>query len=215
MTKSKTRRYSREQILGLPQLFRNNLINSVSGYKSANLVGTHDQERGPNLAIFSSVTHFGSNPPLLGFVMRPTTVPRNTYENIKDTGWYTINHIHRAWTGKAHQTSAKYEEGIDEFEVCGFKKEWTDHPAPYVKEASIKMGMQFLEEHHIKSNGTILVLGSIQELIFDESHQHVDGFLDLQEAGTVAINGLDAYVFPEKVARYHYARPGMQTKEMI
>ena len=56
--------------------------------------------------------HYGSAPPILGFVLRPTTVPRNTYKNIKDTGVYTINHIAQSMVEDAHHTSAKYDKSI-------------------------------------------------------------------------------------------------------
>ena len=66
----------------LDHVFRINLINSCSGFKSANLIGTKSNAGTSNVAVFSSVTHLGSNPPLLGVVFRPVTdVPRNTYEN--------------------------------------------------------------------------------------------------------------------------------------
>ena len=86
---------TRTDIDAMEKLYRINLINSCSGYKSANLIATQSSDGFTNVAVFSSVTHLGSNPPLLGFVTRPAFVPRNTYENIKETGIYTINHIHR------------------------------------------------------------------------------------------------------------------------
>ena len=57
-------------------IFRINLINSSTGYKSANLIGTKSKSGIENLAVFSSVTHLGSNPAVLGYILRPTTVPR-------------------------------------------------------------------------------------------------------------------------------------------
>ena len=99
--------FSRNDIDQLDFLYRINLINSCSGYKSANLIGTISKTGLTNVAVFSSVTHLGSNPPLLSFVLRPTTVPRNTYENILETGKYTINHISKEQIEDAHHTSAK------------------------------------------------------------------------------------------------------------
>ena len=59
---------------------RLNLINSLSGVKPANLIGTKDQNGNENLAIFSSVVHLGSNPALLGFILRPQgEVRRHTH----------------------------------------------------------------------------------------------------------------------------------------
>ena len=57
-------------IESLPKVPRLNLINSVTGYKSANLIGTCSSEGYLNLAIFSSITHLESNPPFLGFMVR-------------------------------------------------------------------------------------------------------------------------------------------------
>ena len=65
-------------------------INSLSGYKSANLVGTADHQGRHNLAIVSSVVHLGAQPPLVGMIMRPDVVERHTLANIRETGWYTL-----------------------------------------------------------------------------------------------------------------------------
>ena len=75
--------YTRLDIDQMEKIFRLNLINSCTGYKSANLIGTQSADGKTNLAVFSSITHLGSNPPLIGFVLRPTTVPRDSYRNIK------------------------------------------------------------------------------------------------------------------------------------
>ena len=88
------KQFSLKDIDALEKLYRINLINSCSGFKSANLIGSISKKGEENVAVFSSVTHIGSHPPLLGFFCRPTTVTRHTYENIKETGVFTLNHIH-------------------------------------------------------------------------------------------------------------------------
>ena len=105
-----------DEIHKLNHLYKINLINSCAGFKSANLIATKSNENNTNVAIFSSVIHLGSAPPLLGFILRPTSVPRNTYENIMETGYYTINHIHFPILEDAHHTSAKYDAQISEFD---------------------------------------------------------------------------------------------------
>ena len=110
-------KFSLDDINQMHHLYRINLINSCSGYKSANLIGTKDSAGTSNVAVFSSITHLGSNPGLLGFFLRPTTVIRNTYDNIKTTGKYTLNHIHEGILEDAHHTSAKYDSSISEFDV--------------------------------------------------------------------------------------------------
>ena len=151
--------FTRNDIDDMDYLFRINLINSISGYKSANLIGTKSSDGYENVAVFSSITHIGSNPPLLGFFLRPTTVTRNTYDNIKETGVYTINHIHNAILEDAHHTSAKYPKSISEFSVTNLKPEYKGiHKVPFVASAPIQMLMKYVEEYHISANNTILVI---------------------------------------------------------
>ena len=94
---------SKETIQNLPKIHRLNLINSCTGYKSANLIATKTTDGISNVAIFSSITHLGSDPALLGFILRPTTVPRNTYKNIEDLGYFTVNHVTESMIVDAHQ----------------------------------------------------------------------------------------------------------------
>ena len=85
---------SRQDIQDLERRKRLNIINSVTGIKPANLIGTVSDSGQENLAIFSSVVHLGSDPAVLGFITRPTgEVHRHTYENLKENGFYTINQV--------------------------------------------------------------------------------------------------------------------------
>ena len=86
-------RFDKNKIKSLEKIYRLNLINSCTGYKSANLLGSIDSEGNTNLAIFSSITHLGSDPAMIGFVLRPRTVPRNTYNNMFNTKYFTVNHV--------------------------------------------------------------------------------------------------------------------------
>ncbi|AWV97554.1 flavin reductase family protein [Arcticibacterium luteifluviistationis] len=190
------------------RLYKINLLNSCSGFKSANLIGTRSSEGNDNVAIFSSVIHLGSSPALLGFIMRPTTVPRNTLENIIDTGFYTINHVSSSILEQAHQTSAKYAKEVSEFKETGLNPIIRNgFHAPFVKESPVQMAMKFVEELPIKRNGTILVIGEILDIYFEDEMLEDDGFLNLSTAGVLAINGLDAYCQPALIQRQNYARP--------
>ena len=153
---------TKENILNSEKLYRTNFVNSLSGFKSANLIGTASSEVKANLAIFSSVIHVGANPPMMGFLMRPVSVERHTYNNIKETGHFTINHINKEIYKQAHQTSASYEKDISEFDACGLTPEYTEIiKAPYVKESKIKIGLKFVEENEVKFNRTIFIVGEI------------------------------------------------------
>ena len=62
--------FSKQDILNTPRIKRLNLINSITGIKPANLIGTISKNSHTNLAIFSSVIHLGSSPSLIGFIIR-------------------------------------------------------------------------------------------------------------------------------------------------
>ena len=198
----------------LHHIYRINLINSCSGFKSANLIGTKSEDGISNVAIFSSVTHLGSNPPLLGFFLRPTTVMRHTYDNIKKTGQYTINPIFESIIEDAHHTSAKYHASISEFDVTTLEEEYkADCIAPFVKNSPIQLQMCYVEEYDIKANNTILVVGKIESLYIDDQLLNEDGFIDLSKGQIAAINGLDGYAIPKLKTRLEYQRPKTDYKK--
>ena len=200
--------YTRDQINDLEKIKKINLINSCSGYKSANLIGTISKEGITNVAVFSSVTHLGSNPPTLGFILRPTTVPRDTYKNILESGVFTINHIFEDIIEDAHHTSAKYEEAISEFDITALEDEYhNDCIAPFVKGSPVQMEMKFIEEYHIKSNNVIHIISEIKNLYVKDDILNDDGFLDLAKGKVAAINGLDAYAIANVNTRFNYQRP--------
>ena len=205
-----------DQIREMEKIFRLNLINSCTGYKSANLIATKSKAGIPNVAVFSSVTHIGSDPALLGFVTRPLSVARNTYKNIKETGLFTVNHIHEKMIERAHQTAAKYDEEISEFTKTGLVEEYLDgFFPPYVQQSEVKLGCKLQNEYRIKENDTLLIIASIEHIYYDEGIQMPDGWLRLDDAGTVAVNGLDGYSLPSLLDRFHYARPGQEVKSFF
>ena len=201
--------YTKTELDELEKLTRVNLINSISGYKPANLIGTISASKQTNLAIFSSVVHLGTNPPLFGFITRPTTnVARHTYENIREIGVYTINHVHESFVEKAHYTSAKFDREVSEFAACGLTEEYLENfAAPFVRESAIKLGLRFVEEIPIKLNGTILIIGELEHLIMTENALLADGNVDLHAAGDACISGLDGYHAVKEAVRFPFARP--------
>ena len=81
---------NKQDIESLENRYRGLFINALSGMKAAHLIGTCDQHDRSNLAIFTSVFHIGSHPPLLGIITRPHSVARHTLENILQTKYYSI-----------------------------------------------------------------------------------------------------------------------------
>jgi len=200
--------FNQKDINDMHHLYKINLINSCSGYKSANLIGTKSKNGISNVAIFSSVTHIGSSPALLGFFLRPTTVIRNSYENIKETGFFTINHVHEAILQDAHHTSAKYDKSLSEFDFTLLEEEYKgDYLVPFVKDAPVQIAMTYVEEYPINANDTILLIGEIKDLYIADDLLEADGFVNLSKGKVASINGLDGYSIPKLKTRLEYQRP--------
>ncbi|MDA7558898.1 flavin reductase family protein [Flavobacteriaceae bacterium] len=200
--------YSESDLDSMDYVRRINLINSCSGYKSANLIGTVSDDGIDNLAIFSSIIHIGSNPALLGFFTRPTSVIRNTYSNIKSTKYFTINHVHESILADAHHTSAKYKPEISEFDFTNLEPEYKpQHAAPFVVNSPLQLSMEFVEEYDIVANNTILVISKINDLYVDGKMIEKDGFINLSRGKIATINGLDGYSIPKLKTRFNYQRP--------
>ncbi|MBV6510699.1 MAG: hypothetical protein FMNOHCHN_00176 [Ignavibacteriaceae bacterium] len=203
-----------EALGSMEKHYRANFVNSLSGFKSANLIGTISDKGVTNLALFSSVIHVGANPPLMGMLFRPVSVARHTYENIKAAGQFTINHVNSSIYKRAHQTSARYPDGVSEFTECGLTQEYTDAvKAPYVKEAQVKIGLSFAEEKHIMANDTIFLIGRIEEILLPDNSILEDGVLDIESAGTIAISSLNSYHTTGLLGRLPYAKPDKPLKD--
>ena len=200
---------TKEDLKGLEKLKRLNIINSITGIKPANLIGTISEEGNTNLAIFSSVIHLGSNPALIGFISRPSDeVRRHTYENIMQNGYYTINHIHESFIENAHYTSAKFDAAISEFEKCKLSEEYiTNFKAPFVEESHLKLGMKFVQAIPIELNGTVLMIGEILHAIIPDESLSVEGYIDLASINDIGISGLNSYYSLNKIKSFPYARP--------
>lgn len=199
--------YKKQAIEKMSRVERLKIINSVTGIKPANLIGTISNTGKTNVAIFSSIVHLGSDPALLGFISRPQTAEvGHTLRNIKSNGQYTISHIHPEFIKNAHYTSAKFDKDVSEFDRCGLTEEYiTDFKAPFVKESFFKIGMRFKEAIDIKLNGTCLVIGEIEHLIIPQT-AFVNDMIDLEQTNGVGISGLNSYYELKKIASYPYAR---------
>ena len=208
--------YSKDDLKLLPTRFRANLVNSCTGYKSSNLLATCSKEGNTNLAIFSSVVHIGSNPPLLGFILRPLTVRRDTYQNFRENGFFTVNQINKMMLGDAHHTSAKYKDGISEFSKTDLTAEYLDDfQAPYVTESSIKIGCRYQNEYEIFENGCLLIIGAIEHIYLPDEIVHEDGWVQLDAVNTISTVGLDGYALPKLIERLSYARPNEKSTSLF
>lgn len=197
----------KEDIENAERKWRLNLINSISGIKPANLIATRSPEGVDNVAIFSSVVHLGSSPAQLGFIMRPqSSAPRDTYRNITETGYYTINHIAESFVKNAHYTSAKLDVDISEFDRMKIERETlADFPAPFVRHSPVKIGMKFMEGVTLP-NGCIFIVGSVEFIGFPDEAVNELGQLNLENLKVAGISGLNTYYGFRMLDSFPYVR---------
>ena len=193
---------NKNDIDNLERVKRLKLLNSISGVKNVNLIATKSKSGISNLSIFSSVTHFGSNPPIIGIVSRPSgEVRRDTINNINQTHYFSINSVEKASLKKAHQTSGKYGSDQSEFKFCGFEEHYIDgFPIPFVKTSRVKIGLKYIDSIKIKQNGTILVLGSIEVLSLP------DDYMDKSKDEHIGVIGLNTYYSLNEIGHFDYVR---------
>jgi flavin reductase (DIM6/NTAB) family NADH-FMN oxidoreductase RutF len=191
------------------RFYRANLINSISGLKQANLIGTINQNGIKNLAMFSSVIHLGANPALLAFIQRPITDTSHTYKNILHNKLFTINQVHTSILQQSHYTSAKFDDNVSEFEQCNLTPHFIENfAAPFVQESVVKIGLLFVEAIPITHNNTTMVIGQIQHIVIDEKLIEKDGNVDLELANAASVAGLETYYGSTKVQKFGYAKVG-------
>lgn len=204
---------NQNDIADMDNRYRVHFINCLSGYKSANLIGTQDKSGQLNVSIISSLFHLGANPALMGMIIRPRAVTRHTFDNLSESGFYTVNHVSNSIYQQAHQTSARYEKHQSEFDMVGFEPEYlADFPAPFVKQSQLKIGLKLVETQTLQVNDTELVIGEVICVqVADEAVQK-DGFIDLSVLNTSAVNGLDGYCSAALLNRLEYAKPDLPVR---
>jgi flavin reductase (DIM6/NTAB) family NADH-FMN oxidoreductase RutF len=199
---------TKDDIAQFEQRYRTVFVNSLAGFRQAVLVGTKSRDNNSNLAIFNSLIHLGANPALLGLINRPDSVQRDTLQNIIETEEYTLNYIRSNVYEKAHQTSARYDKGISEFEKAGFEELYQPFCfAPFVKDAVVSIAMKLEEIIPIKINGTVMIVGSIKQVSIASEMIEADGFVALSNEDVLISQGLDAYFVSSPIGRLPYAKP--------
>jgi flavin reductase (DIM6/NTAB) family NADH-FMN oxidoreductase RutF len=198
--------YTIAEIQGWSRIYRANFVNSLSGFKPVSLIASVNKAGQPNLAIFSNIVHLGADPALIGFINRPKEAAPHTIRNIEESGFYTINHILPAFVEKAHQTSAKYADEVNEFDAVGLTAVHKDgFSVPYVAESHVQMALS-LSEIIPLSNGTYLVVGALEHAYVNEQAVASDGFIELSKEGSIVSAGLDAYYATTPLQRFSYAK---------
>ena len=139
--------------------------------------------------------------------MRPHTVPRDSLQNMKETGLFTLNHVNSSIAQAAHQTSARYPENESEFTATGLTPFYShEFKAPYVQESHLRIGLEVQDIQKLDINQTELVIGQIVEVFVDEKIVSTTGYLDIEAIDTIGVTGLDSYHKIQRIAQYEYAK---------
>ncbi len=202
-----SKHFSLSELQTWDRFTRANFINSLSGFKSLSLIGTVNSNGVSNLAVFSNIVHLGADPALIGFVNRPLSAAPHTLTNIQETGFYTVNLVTESIYKQAHQTSAKYPDGVSEFEMTGLTEQFRDGcSAPFVAESPVQYLLKLEQVIPIELNGTFFVIGSLQEAYVPAEIKEEDGFLDLAKAGIITSLGTSGYYKTDKIDNLPYAK---------
>lgn len=203
-------------ILSAEKQYRTNLINALSGVRTAQLLGTQNAVGQTNLAIFNSAMHIGAHPPLMGLIFRPQEAQQHSLQNILATQHYTLNTVPVDRLASAHQCSARYPQEVSEFAANGFTPWYSaQHPAPYVGESALRIGLKLVEKIDIAVNGTMLVIGEVQEVWVEEAALAPDGNIRFDLLEAAGVGGLDTYYRLEAAARFGYAKPDERPKSLL
>ena len=203
----KDKHYTKLEIEKFEKVWNINFINSITGFKPANLIATRSSNSIDNVAIFSSVVHLGSNPPLIGFTLRPQDERiTDTYKNISDNSFYTINSVGKNFFNVSHNTSKKYSKNISEFDELSIDKlEIDGFNAPFVKDSQIKIGLKKVDEY-LLLNKCILIVGSIEHIIINDNIIENDGNINFDKSDIVCVSGLNSYLKPKLLKKLKYVK---------
>ena len=192
--KDKMRNIYKNDIIKMDRFERANLLTSLSGIKAASLVGTVSNQSVSNVAIFSSIIHLGSNPGLVGLLIRPQTKKiSDTYVNIKSSKSFTINHVNKNIIKKSHYTSAKTESSSSEFDAVGLTEEYIDNfLSPFVKESDIGFGLLYNQEILLPNNCKLIV-GEIDSIKLNKNIKSENGIIDLANSDSIGVDGIGTY----------------------
>ena len=190
--------------------FRAQFFNSLGGPRQVGLLTSFSPQGVANSAVFSQTLHVSANPPQLGFLFRPLTAEHQGLRYVRAQGCFGF-HVLSGGTAQAqqlHQCSAKYPEGESELDAVGLSWEaFETLHAPRIHDAVVAYGLKLTEEYQL-ANGTILVVGSVDEVhvhpsatVHPRGHvQHPDDLLLAQ--------GLDTYHHSSALVALSYAQPG-------
>ena len=168
--------FSLEEFKQMKEAFKVNFINSLSGFESSNLIGTINSESQPNLGLTSACFHLGADPAVIGLAVSPLHVEPQTIKNLIEQESFTINHVDKSQYKKRENPHLYFTHDFSDVNPNAFTEFYTGSiEAPYAAEALIKIGLLKKECIAIKETNSYVLVGSIQEVLLDETLIGDDG----------------------------------------
>lgn len=156
-------------IEAFPQLYKINLLKSLSTYNSKSIVVTKCVKGKVNVSNGNSMTYVGLKPVVIGISLKLDKTRMKTYRGIKETGYFTINGLGKRQIKDLGTKKGKVNgllEKLNSSLGLSYKRGFC---VPYINGSNLQIGLKFLEEHHLKVNGTVLVLGQVVDIHFRKS----------------------------------------------
>ncbi|MEX2216550.1 MAG: flavin reductase family protein [Phycisphaeraceae bacterium] len=175
-------------------------------------VSTCDAEGRLNLAPFSYFNGVGANPPAIMFspVNRRDGSRKDTVLNIEATKQFVVNVVSFALADQMNQSSADYDRGVSEFEMCGLTPEPSQQvKPPRVKEAAVSMECEL---HQIVPVGdgplsANVIIGRVVLMHVAESVLDAAGRIDPDRLDTIGRMG--GALYSRTRARFEMPRPSV------
>jgi flavin reductase (DIM6/NTAB) family NADH-FMN oxidoreductase RutF len=177
------------------------------------LVASIDREGRHNLSPFSFFNAFGANPPVI--VVSPAYrgkdgTPKHTYENIRETGEFTVSAVSYSMVEQISLASSDYERGVDEFVKAGFTKLQSQVVAPpgvaespFVMECRL---MQHIDTGGLPGSGNLMIA---EVLRFHVRESAFEGErIDPRRLDLVARMGYNWYCRANGDALFELPKPG-------
>ena len=120
----------------------------------------------------------------MALIFRPASVERHTFENIKDTQFFSIKHVSKDIITSSHQTSARYPREVSEFSA-GLSEEYIELSLSICKgvlfENRAKFKRNYSFEYKLNRDGHYVA----ECVSVDPKYVMNDGHIDISKLGTV------------------------------
>ena len=79
--------------------------------------------------------------------------------------------------------------------------------APFIQESNIQIAAEFVRKIDVEENGTLIIIARIMAVYLPEDCIGTDGYIDVEQVGSITCVGLDSYHRTTRIGRLPYAKP--------